>query len=128
MAKTTRTNATRRPHRITLQPNTSDATINDPHNLLSYMDKYSIEANPEAAATAISVSRFVDGIGLLVKQKLIDIRLVEELMGDQIIRYWDRMVPIVENARRRWNIPYVFISMEYLYHELQHQQQATVST
>jgi len=80
--------------------------------------KYGPETNMEAACAFITVARYYEGIGVLVKRKLIDINLVEELMSEYIIRSWDKMRPYFKEARERFNWPNLFEEFENISNEL----------
>jgi len=64
-----------------------------------FWEKYGIDTNPEAWVKWLSVVSYFHGIGVLLKQGLIDIVLVEELLVNIIFISWLRMGPIVEGFR-----------------------------
>lgn len=45
--------------------------------------------------------KYYEGIGVLVSRGLFDLDLVEDLMGNTIIDYWEKFKPLFEDARRR---------------------------
>jgi hypothetical protein len=45
--------------------------------------------------------KYYEGIGVLVSRGLFDLDLVEDLMGNTIIDYWEKFKPLFEYARRR---------------------------
>ena len=65
-----------------------------------------------------SVGTFFNGLGVLVKRKLIDISLVDDLLGNMIILAWEKMGPIEVESRIRFNSPRGFEDFEYLYEEI----------
>jgi hypothetical protein len=64
-----------------------------------YWQKYGSDTNREAWNNWQSVARLFNGIGVLVKKGMIDVELVEELMGVIIIVSWSKMSPIVHGFR-----------------------------
>lgn len=67
----------------------------------------------------IQVGTFYEGIGVLLKRKLVDLELVDDLFSEPIRTLWGFMKPIIESDRKRLNQPRIFESFEYLYNEMQ---------
>jgi len=44
-----------------------------------FLEKYGPETNPDAFATRIAVGSYFDGIGVLVKNNLVDVNMVNDL-------------------------------------------------
>jgi len=95
----------------------------------NFWEKYGRDTNPEAWVNWRSVISYFHGIGVLLKQGLIDIALIEELLINIIFLSWTRMGPILQGLREnvaghRWDgagrsnrfDPYS--GFDYLYHEL----------
>ncbi len=62
-----------------------------------------------------AVASVFEGIGVLVKRGLIDIRLVNDLMPLTIISVWEKMEPIIVEARRSdWGSRYAHKGFHYL--------------
>jgi hypothetical protein len=60
---------------------------------------------------------YIDGIGFLLKRRLIDIETVDYLLsGSQTI--WEEIEPIVEGMRKQYDMPELFKWFEYLYKEM----------
>lgn len=96
-----------------------------------FMEKYGSETNPDAWTRWMSTGAFYNGIGILLKQGLIGIALVEELLSNAVFISWVRMGPIVKDWRERdrrfeggrsskYNF---FHGFEYLYNELKKWEQ-----
>ncbi len=66
---------------------------------------------------------YYKGVGLLVRRKLIDLNLVEELMGISIVLHWEKSGPIIKELRERLNLPQFAEWFEYLYNEMQKREQ-----
>ena len=60
---------------------------------------------------------FYEGVGVLVKEGLIDIRLVALLMTGTTTLFWRKMEPFIDEIRRR-AYPRAYIETEYLYNAL----------
>ncbi len=61
-----------------------------------------------------SVGAFIAGIGLLVKQKLIDLGLVDELLGDLIVMTWNWLKPIAKNLKEEFARPFIIHRVEII--------------
>ena len=93
-----------------------------------FWEKYGIDTNPEAWVKWVSVVSYFHGIGVLLRQELIDIDLVEELLVNIILISWVRMGPIVkgfrENVARTRSSRYdPYSGFEYLYSEIKRREQ-----
>jgi hypothetical protein len=69
-------------------------------------------------AEAVAIGTFFEGIGLLLKRKLVDIKLVDDLFTTPVKVSWEKMKPIVYDSRKHWNSPAAYEWFEYLYNEL----------
>jgi len=83
-----------------------------------YWEKYGPFTNPETNAIIASEGGFFEGIGVLVKRKLIDTTLVDDLMAGNIIGYWEKIGPVVKDIRITLNWPQALEWAEYLYNEI----------
>lgn len=64
------------------------------------------------------VNSFYEGLGVFVKEGLVDIRMVALTMTYMTTRYWEKLAPIVYELRKRNNYPRMLSEFEYLYDEL----------
>jgi hypothetical protein len=69
------------------------------------------------------VALFLEGIGVLLHRKLIDIGLVDDLFCFAVKSLWEKLKPITEGYRKELNRPRIFEWFEYLYNELQKREQ-----
>ncbi len=83
-----------------------------------YWQKYGMINNPEIASKIHSVGTYLEGIGVLVNRRLIDLELVDELMTGIIERYWEKMEPAIIVQREVLNWPEAYEWTEYLYKEI----------
>ena len=66
---------------------------------------------------------FFEGIGVLVQRGLIDIELVEDLLANRVIWFWELWRPICMGARQATSDPEMYDNMEYLYTAMKQYQQ-----
>jgi len=70
-----------------------------------------------------SVGLFFEGIGILLKRKLIDIELVDDMFTTPIKWTWLKIKDIVLEARKVRNQPEIVEWFEYLYNEMKKREQ-----
>ena len=85
-----------------------------------YRKRYGTNAEVKAAGT--TVNSFFEGIGLLVKRKLVSIGLVDDLLEGAILLAWEKRKPIIEGYRREGH-PQLLAEYEYLYNEMKKREQ-----
>ena len=76
-------------------------------------------------AEVVAICTFFEGIGLLLKRKLVDIQLVDDLFTTPVKVSWGKMKPIVYDSRKHWNSPAAYEWFEYLYNEMKKREQRT---
>ncbi len=64
------------------------------------------------------IGDFFEGVGVLIREGLLDVRLVALLMTGQAKMFWERNQSFIEEMRRDWNAPRIWSEWEYLYNEL----------
>jgi hypothetical protein len=72
-----------------------------------------------------SMSEFFEGIGVLVKRKLIDIDVVEDLLANRIIWWWETWKLVSVGAREAIGDPKLHDHTEYLYNMMKQRQRIT---
>ena len=82
-----------------------------------WWEKYG-EKNEEAMAAFASLGSYFEGIGVLINENLVDVRLVAKLMSGPIIAFWEMHAPIINELRNYMNQPRMLRETEYLYNEL----------
>lgn len=60
------------------------------------------------------MASYLEGIGVLVRENLVDIRLVSELSSGFIQWYWERFGPGILRCREELNFPRYLIEAKYL--------------
>jgi hypothetical protein len=83
-----------------------------------FHSKYGLEANPEAYYDVMHVSDLIEGVGVLVKEGLVDIRLVVLLMSGMVTNYWRNFEIVWMDFRENRDWPRASVEVEYLYHEV----------
>jgi hypothetical protein len=76
---------------------------------------------PELRAIA-DVGSFFDSIGILLRRRLIDIEMVDEIFSFYVKTAWEKVKPFVEGRRRELD-PRFRKPFEYLYNELKKREQ-----
>jgi hypothetical protein len=74
-------------------------------------------------AETVEIGTFFEGIGILLKRKLVDIQLVDDLFTTPTKMAWEKMKPLVEDSRKHWNSPAAYEWFEYLYNEMKKREQ-----
>jgi hypothetical protein len=72
----------------------------------------------EAANTWRMVTRFFEGIGVLVHRGLVDVTLVDDLMSGEMTRFWEKFEPVIREIRIIRDWPQAIEWTEYLYEEI----------
>jgi hypothetical protein len=88
-----------------------------------YIKKYDPKKNPKAlrtSAQAVSAGFFLEGIGVLVHQKMIPANLVTELLGNYVVFVWRREKMLFDryNEKVRPPVRPFGIWLDYLYNEI----------
>ena len=60
------------------------------------------------------VASYLEGIGVLVRENLVDVRLVSEMSSGFIMWFWDRFGPGALRCREELNFPRYLVEVEYL--------------
>ena len=84
----------------------------------------SVETEPSQIYTDIDrIGWFFNLMGFLVKEKIVHIKLVDELLGYWVIKNWETIQPLVYGWRKQYNIPESYCWFEYLYNEMKKREQ-----
>jgi hypothetical protein len=57
---------------------------------------------------------FYEGLGVLVRENLIDVRLPAQLMSGMIVQFWENYRGVILDCRRAWGWPRFLVEVEYL--------------
>jgi hypothetical protein len=89
-----------------------------------FVKKYGAPNSEEPIPVAIDrVLYFFEELGVLLSKKLVDIDLIDQLMGYNIMMIGTKTMPIIEEVRKRLDLPRVWKNFEYLYNEMQKREQ-----
>ena len=67
------------------------------------------------------VSNFMERVGVLLSNRLLDISLVSQLMT--VTEFWEKMKPVIEGVRQEENNQNYYAYFEYLYNEMKKREQ-----
>jgi len=89
-----------------------------------FVKKYGAPNSEEQIPMAIDkVLYFFEEVGVLLSKKLVDIDMIDQLMGYNIMMIGTKTMPIIEQSRKRLNLPRVWTNFEYLYNEMKKREQ-----
>ena len=83
-----------------------------------FFEKYGPEKNIHAFMQFTQVTSYLESMGLLAKEKMVDIDLVAILIGSTIQNFWEKYEPIIIEMRHRYNTPKIMPMTEYLYEQV----------
>jgi hypothetical protein len=92
------------------------------HDFSSYeewTEKYSPLVDSEAAKVYMTNVSLFNTLGLLLKENLIDPKLIRAIMTYSIPLAWEKCNPVIQGLRKRYNLPTYLENFEYLYNETQ---------
>jgi len=94
---------------------------------------YDVYVKKHGWADVQQVSSIFEGLGFLLHRKFLDVDVVHELLSESTKMTWERVKPMVEDAKRRLSqrksgeyIP-IYQWWEYLYNEIQKREQQLAS-
>ena len=83
------------------------------------MEKYGWVKNREKYVSNVGrLTGYFEGIGVLVKEEYVNIRLIALMSTGVTKMFWEKMSPFVLEARVKLDIPVFMSETEYLYQEL----------
>ena len=88
-------------------------------NSVGQLRSQSPESPPRATLTGVTqVAIIFEGLGVLLEQNLIDIKLVDSLFGPTLVSLWEPIQPVIQGMRKSLKEPFFFSHFEYLYNRL----------
>ena len=88
------------------------------YELNSFEDYMNIWSDHETAKIFRQFLGWIEGIGVLVRENYLDIKIIAGLMGGNVKGHWEKMEPYVMQFREEYPNPRHFIEWEYLYNTL----------
>jgi len=86
--------------------------------LEDFKERYGIDNNPDFYYSFVSIGNYIDGIGVLVRQGIMDIKLVNDMMGSYAVWWWRIVESYIKDARVDSNAPDFMAAAEYLINEM----------
>ena len=87
-------------------------------NYEDFQKKYGRRYNWDEFRKYMLVYSIYEGLGVLVYRNLIDVTMIEQFMRSYIVRFWEKIGPIMKESRVRFNNPLIAEWTEYLYEEV----------
>ncbi len=81
------------------------------------------DKNFEAYSDHQILSTYFEGLGVLLKQGLINISLIDNLLSDRIVWFYEFMDPMRQASRKIRKNPKLYASVEYLYNGMKKREQ-----
>lgn len=96
-------------------------------NYDDFMKKYGLGS--QAWVDVDKVGWFINGIGFLVHEGFVNIKLVLGLFHKHaLIVLWEKLKPVVEGVRKKFGFPESYVWFEYLYNEVKKREQEGVKS
>ena len=80
-------------------------------NFEDYRNKYGF-------TEVMELSTLFEGLGVLLQQKLIDIKMIDQFFSPTLSFLWDKMKPIIYGMRKYLNEPFYFSHFELIVNQL----------
>jgi hypothetical protein len=88
-------------------------------NFKDYQEfKLKIVNDPSKITSLNKIVAFYEGVGVLVKENLIDIHLVAELMCGVTRKFWEKIEPVIEEYEKEADFRRYTSETKYLYNRL----------
>lgn len=100
----------------------------------NFVKKYGPLASEKPEQMAImTIQNYLETLGTLVRRRLVDVNLVYEFWGHNLLLYYEKMKPLAEGAIKQYDQPWYGESQkhtnaEYLYSELKKIEQKLEKT
>ncbi len=92
-----------------------------------FIKKYGLAS--QAWVDVDKVGWFMNGVGFLVHEGFVNIRLVLGLFHAQgWIMMWEKLKPVIEGVRKKFGFPESYVWFEYLYYEVKKREQRGVTS
>ncbi len=74
--------------------------------------------DPETKKIMTVWALYLEGIGVLVRENLLDIKFIAQLFGGGVKSDWEKVAPYINEFREKYKAPRSMTEVEYLYDEL----------
>jgi hypothetical protein len=85
---------------------------------VDYNQKYGVLNNIDTSTKISSIFLLFENIGGLVRQNLLDIKVIRDQAGDAYPPLWEKYYPVIVEDRKSFNSPRLWNDAEYLYNRL----------
>ena len=85
------------------------------------VDKADIDDSDNKALNQVCL--FFEGIGILLKRRIVNHTMIEDLFGGSIKRAWEYVRKAIYRGRKEMNDPTIYYYFEYLYNEMKKREQ-----
>ena len=83
-----------------------------------YWELYDPDKDRARYRRLMNVMTFFSGIGVLLREELLDVRPISFIVGAPARHTWEKLLPAVEGVRSHYGSEQVWSQTEYLYNEL----------
>ena len=84
-----------------------------------FVERYVSPTNVETWASMNTLCIFFEGVGVILRRKLVDMELVGDLFAAPVKLTWEKVKPLVKGLREQFDRPRIYGSFEYLFNEMQ---------
>jgi len=77
-------------------------------------DDFEDRSAPEDLAAVYQVNQLFAMMGLLHRRGLTTVDLLDDLLGDSVLLYWNKVAPLVSGMRAKFDAPDLFQNAEHL--------------
>jgi len=92
-----------------------------------FWNRYGQRTNLEAYISLTSILWYFEGVGVLLKNRLVNINLIDALYSDRYVRFWEKFEPILQDLREDFDNPNYYQNGEYLHDELKKHQKLALA-
>ena len=100
----------------------------DPEKLLLASMGSGEQYDAEIFVAYHSLFQFFEGVSVLVHKRLIDLDLVDDLLSQRIVWFWEQLGPFITNRRTFHKDPTRYMNIEQLYHVMKHRQRPAAAS
>ncbi|MCJ7718633.1 DUF4760 domain-containing protein [Candidatus Bathyarchaeota archaeon] len=86
-------------------------------------DIYEFEEKVGGLQEFNQVGLFFEGVGILLKRRIVNDTLIDDLFGGAIARAWETVRTGIIKGRQQQNDPTIYYYFEYLYNEMKKREQ-----
>ena len=74
------------------------------------------------------VCLFFEGVGILLRRRIVDATIIEDLFGGAVERAWEYVRNQIYLGRQEFNDPTIYYYFEYLYNEMKNRRRRGVNS